>query len=142
HWLGKRRSPSLADFTSVARRRLGELANASLLIPTDEEGQRYRYHDRVRDFALTKLTARRQRGVRQRLLGCYSDWDMVRAEFDAVGTFALSGQYHRLRGWNAEEPKDFAPWYHFVRGQAPVLGSHPELFFQQALNEPVDSPVS
>jgi hypothetical protein len=122
-------------------RLLGELANASLLIPTDEQARRYRYHDRVRDYALGKLALPREE-VRRRLLGCYADWDMVRAEFGAVGAFALSGQYHRLRGWNAKEPKDFAPWYHFVRGQAPVLGSHPELFFQQCLNEPVDSAVS
>lgn len=33
-------------------------------------------------------------------------------------------------------------WYHFVRAQASVLRSHPQLFFQQALNEPRDSLVS
>jgi len=122
-------------------RLLADLANAALLIPTDERARRYRYHDRVRDYALGKLARPREEGQR-RLLACWTDWDMVRAEFVAVGAFALAGQYHRLRSWGGEEPMDFAPWYHFVRGQAPVLGSYPELFFQQAFNEPVESPVS
>jgi len=50
---------------------------------------------------------------------------MVRAEFDAVGAFALSGSTiaARLEGGGAE---DFAPWYHFVRVRRHA-GS-PELF--------------
>lgn len=37
---------------------------------------------------------------------------------------------------------DLEPWYFFIRGNAPFLAEHPECFFQQAWNEPVDSPVS
>src|SRR5262249_50296218 len=103
-WLGKRASPSLADLTLAVRPWLSEWVNASLLIPTDEQAHRCRYHDRVRDYALSKLTALGQPDARRRLLWCYAGWDLVRAEFDAVGTFALAGQYHRLRGWNAEKP--------------------------------------
>jgi WD40 repeat protein len=124
-----------------AARLLADLANAALLISTDERARRYRYHDRVRDYALGKLALPREE-VQRRLLACYTDWDMVRAEFAAVGAPALAGQYHRLRSWGGEELRDFAPWYHFVRGQAPALESYPELFFQQALNEPAESPVS
>jgi WD40 repeat protein len=120
---------------------LGELANASLLIPTNERTRRYRYHDRVRDFALGKQTLPPEE-VRRRRLGCFADWDTVKAEFEAVGAFALAEQYLRLREGEAAVPADLAPWYHFVRGQASVLGSYPELFFQQAFNEPVESPVS
>src|SRR5262249_11040150 len=40
------------------------------------------------------------------------------------------------------EPADFPTWFHFTLGQASILGLHPELFFQQAYNEPADSPVS
>lgn len=36
----------------------------------------------------------------------------------------------------------FLPWYHFLRGNASFLGEHPASFFQQAYNEPVQSPVS
>jgi WD40 repeat protein len=124
-----------------AARLLADLANAALLIPTDEGARRYRYHDRVRDFALARLALPREE-VQRRLKACYTDWDMVRAEFGAVGAFALAGQYHHLHGWGGAVPKDFAPWYHFVRGQVSVLGEYPDLFFQQAFNEPIESPVS
>jgi WD40 repeat protein len=120
-------------------RLLAELANASLLIPG--EGKRYRYHDRVRDYARSRL-AHSEAAVRARLMECYIDWDMVKAEFDAVGAFDLAGQYFRLREGNEDRPVDFVAWFHFVRGQASVLRTQPELFFQQAFNEPQDSPVS
>ncbi len=124
-----------------AARLLTELVNASLLNPATDRAGRYRYHDRVRDYALHKLPLPEDE-ARRRLLLCYCDWDMVKAEFEAVGAAGLAGQYHRLRAWGVEEPLDFAPWFHFARGQASVLGLYPELFFQQAYNEPVDSPVS
>jgi hypothetical protein len=127
---------------------LAELANASLLdevanelTASDEKPQRYRYHDRVRDYAQGKLTLSAQE-ARRRLQACYCDWDMVRLEFEAVGAFTLAGQYLRLRDGQTEVPAELAPWYHFVRGQASVLGEHPKLFFQQAFNEPSESPVS
>jgi WD40 repeat protein len=122
-------------------RLLAELANATLLLPADERARRYRYHDRARDYAVSKL-ARPREDVRCRLLSSYAEWDFVRAEFDAVGAFGLAGQYHQLHGWGATKPAGFAAWCHFVRGQASVLASYPDLFFQQALNEPEDSPVS
>jgi hypothetical protein len=122
-------------------RLLAELANASLLTLAAGRSGRYRYHDRVRDYALTKLSLPESE-VRRRLLACWSEWDVVRAEFEATGAYALAGQYQRLHAWGVEEPADFAPWYHFARGQASVLGQYPELFFQQAYNEPADSPVS
>ncbi len=138
-WL--RQGETVKESRKLSGRLLGELANASLLIPTDERARRYRYHDRVRDYALGKL-AQSGEEVRLRLIGCYADWNMVKGEYDAVGAFALARQYHRLRSWGVAEPKGFPPWYHFVRGQASVLTLQPKLFFQQALNEPVDSPVS
>jgi hypothetical protein len=120
---------------------LTELANASLLSPVAGRAGRYRYHDRVRDYALTKLPLP-EGEARRRLLRCWTDWDMVRAEFEAVGADVLSMQYRRLRDWSVDEPADFAPWFHFARGQASVLELYPELFFQQAFNEAADSPVS
>ena len=41
-----------------------------------------------------------------------------------------------------ETQNSLAPWYYFVRANAPFLAEHSECFFQQAYNEPVDSPVS
>jgi WD40 repeat protein len=120
---------------------LAELANASLLTPVAGRASRYRYHDRVRDYALTKLPLP-EAETRRRLLSCWTSWDMVKAEFEAVGADGLATQYLRLRAWGVDEPADFAPWFHFARGQASVLGLYPELFFQQAFNEPTDSPVS
>jgi WD40 repeat protein len=120
-------------------RLLAELANASLL--KGDERKRYRYHDRVRDYARSKL-AMSETEARTRLLACYSDWDMVKAEFEAVGAFELAEQYLRLREAGGVGVADFVAWYHFIRGQAPVLGQRPELFFQQAHNEAKNSPVS
>jgi hypothetical protein len=120
---------------------LVELANASLLSPVAGRKGRFRFHDRVRDYALTMLTMPKDEARRQ-LLSCWTDWDMVKAEFETVGADGLARQYLRLRAWGVEEPADFAPWFHFVRGQASVLGTYPELFFQQAFNEAEDSPVS
>jgi hypothetical protein len=124
-----------------AGRLLTELVNASLLTPVAERQGRYRYHDRVRDYALTRLPLP-EGEARRRLLACYCDWDMVRAEFEAAGAHALAGQYHRLHAWGVPEPADFPAWFHFTRGQVSVLGQSPGLFFQQAFNEPADSPVS
>src|SRR5262249_22373949 len=122
-WLGKSRSPSVCVTAAPASRLLSELVNASLLITTREDAHRYRYHRLPRDYARSKLTTR-QEEVRWRLMACFADWNMVRAEFDAVGAFTLAGQYRRLREGQATVPTRLAPWYHFVRGQAPVLGSH------------------
>jgi hypothetical protein len=120
---------------------LVELANASLLNPVAGRKGRYRYHDRVRDYALTKLPLPKDE-ARRRLLACWTDWDTVKAEFEAVGAAGLAMQYLRLRSWEVEEPAEFAPWFHFARGQASVLDLLPELFFQQAFNEAAGSPVS
>jgi hypothetical protein len=123
---------------------LADLANASLLTRVEGRSDRFRYHDRVRDYALSKLPLLplAEAEVRRRLLACWCDWDFVREEFASAGAYGLAGQYLRLRTWGVEEPADFGPWFHFARGQASVLGQHPELFFQQAANEPADSPVS
>ena len=120
---------------------LAELANASLLSPVAGRKGRYRYHDRVRDYALTKLPPPKDE-ARRRLLTCWTDWDMVTAEFEAARADGLATQYMRLRSWGVDEPADFGPWFHVARGQASVLGLYPELFFQQAFNEAEDSPVS
>jgi hypothetical protein len=120
---------------------LAELANASLLSPVSGRKGRYRYHDRVRDYALTKLPLPED-DARRRLQACWTDWDMVKVEFEAVGSDVLATQYLQLRTWGVYEPVDFGPWFHFARGQASVLGLYPELFFQQAFNEPEGSPVS
>jgi WD40 repeat protein len=125
----------------AAKDLLDELANASLLTPVADRADRYRYHDRVRDYALTKLPLPEDE-ARRRLLTCWTDWDMVKAEFEAVGADGLATQYLRLRSWRVEEPAVFGPWFHFARGQASVLKLYPELFFQQAFNEAADSPVS
>jgi hypothetical protein len=124
-----------------ARRLLTELANASLLNPAADRPGRYRYHDRVRDYALVRLPLP-EGEARRRLLACWADWDMVKAEFEAVGAAGLAGQYQRLRAWGVDEPADFGHWFHFIRGQSSVLGLFPELFYQQAFNQPADSPVS
>jgi WD40 repeat protein len=122
-------------------RLLAELGNASLLTPVAGPAGRYRYHDRVRDYALTKLPLP-EGEARRRLLLCWTDWGMVKAEFEAAGADWLARQFLRLRSWGVDEAADFGPWFHFARGQASVLGLYPELFFQQAFNEAEDSPVS
>ncbi len=124
-----------------AARLLAEVANASLLTPVPRRQGRYRYHDRVREYALSKLSLP-QDEVRRRLLACWADWDMVHAEFAAIRAHELASQYLRLRTWGVDETTEFAPWFHFACGQASVLGQQPELFFQQAYNQPVESPVS
>lgn len=120
---------------------LVELANASLLTSRPDLPNRYRFHDRVRDYALTKLPFPKE-DVQGRLLTCWTDWDMVRGEFEAFGSYGLAGQYLRLRAWDLEEPTEFPAWFHFSLEQAWVLGLAPDMFFQQAYNEPTDSPVS
>jgi hypothetical protein len=46
-------------------RLLAELANASLLNPVSGRAGRYRYHDRVRDYALTKLPLPKDEAMRK-----------------------------------------------------------------------------
>jgi WD40 repeat protein len=147
--------------------------------------QRFRMHDRIRDFAESKLPASAaavesptaSRGGRRaatsslhlpdksavldRLLACWTQWELVVSELGWVGAHELARQYHVLSkrreavGHAARVPvarhsgraphelaHDFDAWYHFVRGQAHVLARWPNLFFQQAYNEPRNSPVS
>ena len=55
----------------------------------------------------------------------------------------LVRDYDNLRARVAGETRDsLAPWYYFIRSNASFLGEHPASFFQQAYNEPVQSPVS
>lgn len=136
-----RRQGGERDTTQPPARLLAELANATLLLPADQRSRRFRYHDRGRDFALAQLTLPHDE-VRRRLRECYTDWNMVRTEFNARGPFALAAQYHAMTGWSGAEAMGFPAWCHFARSQASILANHPELFFQQALNEAMDSPVS
>jgi hypothetical protein len=76
------------------------------------------------------------------LLGLLAgDFAFLRAKTEAGQVFDLVEDYNRADPGLSEMPA-FAPWSRFVRGQAPVLALDPELFFQQVLNEPMDSPVS
>ncbi len=171
--------------------------HTALLDPAGE--QRFRMHDRIRDFAESKLApgsgpatgSEEVRSERQaakhpiplpdksaildRLLACWTQWELVVSELGWVGAHELARQYHSLSkrrdaalgqaavGHAARVPDvghagrvshefprpeclphagDFDAWYHFVRGQAHVLARWPDLFFQQAYNEPRNSPVS
>ncbi len=55
--------------------------------------------------------------------------------FDLVQDYNLAFQ-------KLPDRSDLLPWYRFIRGQASILDAHPEMFFQQAFNEPVLNPVS
>jgi WD40 repeat protein len=69
------------------------------------------------------------------------DFAFLRAKTEAGQVVYLVEDYNRAHPGLAEMSA-FFPWYHFIRGQAHSLATHPELFFQQAFNEPMDSPVS
>jgi len=69
------------------------------------------------------------------------DWRFPKAKTEARQVFDLVEDYNQARPALAEMPA-FGPWYEFVRGSASVLHEYPELFFQQAFNEPVESLVS
>ncbi len=69
------------------------------------------------------------------------DFAFLKAKTEAGQVFDLVEDYNRGRSGLSHFP-GFAPWYHFVRGQASVLGANRTLFFQQAFNKEVDNPVS
>ena len=129
-WLG------CEDYT--ARSVLARLENASLLL-TAQPG-RYRFHDRVRDYALGKLDNSQEVSAKKRLIACWTNWDMIVTELKAVGPFELISEYDSLI--SEHDDPIFDCWKNFVRNQAYVLDQFPELFFQQALNQPRNSPVS
>ncbi len=125
---------------------LTALESRSLLFRLETQNQeaqdqplRFRFHDLVRDFASRKIKS--QETTRPRITACWTHWDFLEQELNEAGAFELSGQYQRL-GRQPEDPRNFIAWRAFIRGQAHVLAEHPGLFFQQAYNEPKDSPVS
>jgi WD40 repeat protein len=69
------------------------------------------------------------------------DFAFLRAKTEAGHVFDLVEDYNRARPALPAVPT-FDPWYHFIRGQVNALAAHPGLFFQQAFNEPADSPVA
>ena len=100
---------------------------------------RFRFHDLVREFAVRKIT--RPEETRRQLTACWADWNFVEAELRAAGAYELSGQYHRLNR-QPDDSAEYVAWHCFIRGQTHVLADSAELFYQQALNEPRESPVS
>ena len=72
-------------------------------------------------------------------------YHVLRQRRDAQGQAARSsvaGRASRVSHDESASYDEFDAWYHFVRGQAHVLARWPDLFFQQAYNEPRASPVS
>ena len=59
--------------------------------------------------------------------------------FDLVTDFRETGP---LLATDLHASDGLGPWYYFVRSNPQFLQQHPHSFFQQAFNEPVDSPVS
>lgn len=71
------------------------------------------------------------------------DLDWLGAKTRAGLVFDLVRDVHEAEQDLTEADRTtFLPWSHFLRGNASFLGDHPASFFQQAYNEPVDSPVS
>jgi hypothetical protein len=89
----------------MARRLLARLENASLLMKI---GRRFRFHDRVRDFANAKLGANRE-DVQRRLPDCWLDWKLIDAEYRQVGAFELAAQYRRLCAAEHDRPQATGP---------------------------------
>ncbi len=86
-----------------------------------------------------------------RLAGQLSEAVAVLSDFNYLGTrvyasqvFDLAGDMVALLQQLPDETlrQRLAPWSHFIRNNASLLGEHPGAFFQQAYNEPVQSPVS
>ena len=77
------------------------------------------------------------------LLHCLTDLQFPLRKTQAGHVADLVRDVDALRaGLSGDMRSLLEPWYFFIRGNAPLLAEHPECFFQQAYNEPVDSPVS
>lgn len=71
----------------------------------------------------------------------FNNLDFPWSKVDAGLVGALIQDYDEARRFFRQD-RLLDPWYYFVRQNTPFLAAHPECFFQQAWNEPVDSLVS
>jgi WD40 repeat protein len=124
---------------ALARRILVRLSNFSLLEPA--AGERFGMHDRKREFLLAKLGDHRAELMR-RTLECWTDWEFVECEFREVGIDRLVEEYVNLDKTTVAKPSAFIEWLHFIRGRTHVLAEHPDLFFQEAFNQPKEGVLS
>lgn len=77
------------------------------------------------------------------LLTLLTNFDYLQQRVEAGEVFDLVLDLLPARELFSEvQRQEFDPWFFFVRTNAPFLSEHPECFFQQAYNEPIDSPMS
>jgi hypothetical protein len=75
-----------------------------------------------------------------------TDYDFARAKVKSGMTFDFIRDYraafvaHEVIG--KDPSTDLKVWSRFVEGESHILVDHPRLFFQQAINQPADSPVA
>jgi WD40 repeat protein len=71
-----------------------------------------------------------------------ADYGFVQASVEAGLVFELLANYRVLEEMRGELPSDANSWREFVDRESYVLADHPGLFFQQAFNQPDDSPMA
>ncbi len=76
-------------------------------------------------------------------LALLMDFDWLRAKTHAGLTMDLSQEmFEAGQSTDLHSLDGLGPWYYFLRSNPQFLHQHPQCFFQQAFNEPIDSPVS
>ncbi len=82
-------------------------------------------------------------GRNDEALALLMDFDWLQAKTHAGLITDLSREMFEAGQSSGLRSRDgLGPWYYFVRSNPQFLQQHPHCFFQQAFNEPVDSPVS
>jgi len=81
------------------------------------------------------------------LCAILTDFDFVQAKVEADMTFDLVLDYQNALSTvpstqQSSGRSDLEIWAYFIESESHILANHPNLFFQQALNQPVDSPVA
>lgn len=120
-----------------AQRLLSTLDNASWLL---SRGARYSIHDLVRSYVQSKADFSNREMLR-RITACWVDWDFLESEILEVGPHELNEQFNRISESDTGRDKTLASWHDFIRQRIHIFSWHPNLFFQQAINETDDNPV-
>ena len=140
---------SLADWLTsddtVRNSEFGILAEEGHTRLADQGWQEY-----LRD--VESLSGYQLRHLPHHLMATYRQQDFLTllTDFDYLQRRVAAGQIFELvldllaaaGVFTDAQKQNFDLWYSFVRSNAPFLAQHPECFFQQAFNEPRDSPVS
>ena len=95
-----------------ARKILVRLEQASLVIRS--QSGRYRYHNFVRDFAWKKLSGSDRTRILDRFSDCWTTWDMMETELNAIGPAALISEYVYLLRFSPQHAERLIAWGDFV----------------------------